>query len=94
MMERLVADAATLPPERFAQMRYEDFMARPLPMLEAAWAQLRLGPFEPHRTGFECYLAGQAAFEPNRFRRDDDAAAVARAGLGEWFERWGYPLPA
>jgi hypothetical protein len=94
MMERLVADAATLPPERFAQMRYEDFMARPLPMLEAAWTQLRLGPFEPHRAAFERYLAGQAAFEPNRFRRDDDAAAVARAGLGEWFERWGYPLPA
>jgi len=94
MMERLVADAAALPAQRFAQMRYEEFMAAPLPVLEAAWAQLDLGPFAPHRAAFERYLGAQAAFEPNRFARDDGAAAVARAGLGDWFGRWGYPLPA
>ncbi len=94
MMERLVTDAQALPPQRLAQMRYEDFMARPLPLLEAAWAQLELGPFEPHRPAFQRYLDAQAAFEPNRFAPDDDAARVARAGLGDWFARWGYPLPA
>jgi hypothetical protein len=94
MMERLVEDAAALPAHRFAQMRYEEFMAAPLPMLETAWTQLDLGGFAPHLAAFGRYLRAQAAFEPNRFRRDDGAAAVARAELGDWFGRLGYPLPA
>ena len=93
MMEALARDAAALPPGRFAELRFEEFMAAPMRSLETVWTQLDLGDFERHRPAFDAYLASQKSFEPNRFEKRAASGAVGEA-LGDWCERLGYALPA
>lgn len=94
MMEALYRDAAAMPAERFAELRFETFMAEPMRAVERVWEQLALGDFEAHRGAFAAYLDSQRGFEPNRFGQDAATVAAVREGLGDWCERLDYALPA
>lgn len=94
MMDALEADKAALPRGRFAEMRFEDFMAAPVESLESIWHRLELGDFERHRPAFQSYIDSQKRFEANRFEKGNAAAGLVREHLGDWCDRLGYALPA
>lgn len=100
MMSVMMEDAARLPPERLATLRYEDFTAAPMAHLKEIWEKLDfaamsdIGPFALHEKRFAAYLDRVKAFEKNRFVKDDAAARLISDRLGPWCDRLGYPRPA
>jgi hypothetical protein len=66
------ADRARLGPDRFVEVRYEDFVADPVAGLERVYASLGLGPFAPARAPVERYLAEAAGHRMNRFDADPE----------------------
>ncbi|WP_207459447.1 sulfotransferase [Azospirillum sp. SYSU D00513] len=91
MMERFDRDTAGLPPDRFAEIRYEDFTADPLGQLESLYDRLRLGSFAEARPAFESYLDGLRGYRRRHHAGTADAAPDVLARWGFAFDRWAYP---
>jgi omega-hydroxy-beta-dihydromenaquinone-9 sulfotransferase len=67
---------------RWFEMRYEDLVREPLPILERLYANLELGDFAAARLGIEKYLAGVHDYAPNKH-------IVSGADRALLAERWG-----
>ncbi|HYD69083.1 sulfotransferase [Azospirillum sp.] len=91
MMARLDVDMAALPSGRLVEIRYEDFLADPLPQLERVYDVLGLGSISDAMPIFAAYLAQVRGFpRQNHALTAEEASSVAVA----WrfaFERWAYP---
>lgn len=91
MMDKLAADAESLPEECFAEVRFEDLEQDPL--AEVA----RLAPFiDPHRPedilrGAERHMAQVAGYEKRTRAIDPEVAATVGAHWAAQLERWNYP---
>ncbi len=89
-MDRLLEDASRLPPERFAEIRFEDLEARPMEQLERIHRQLEL-PGAPGAA--RAYLESVGGYGKNRYRlapRDREQVALR---WGRFVRRWGYQEP-
>lgn len=91
MMSALERDSARAPPGSFAQIRYEDFTANPLPELERVWAELDLGDFAQWQPRFAAYLESVRGFEKNQFARDAGVASMVAARLPHWHALYRKP---
>jgi hypothetical protein len=83
-------DRARLSPDRFIEVRYEDFVADPLAGLERIYATLGLGPFAPARAPAEGYLREVAGHRTNRFARDAGLERRIVERFGSVIQRYGY----
>lgn len=92
MMSALERDSARAPHGSFAQIRYEDFTANPLPELERVWAELDLGDFSRWQPRFAAYLESVRGFEKNQFARDAGVIAMVTARLPHWQALYGKPV--
>jgi len=70
VQRRWEAERTRLQPDRFIEVRYEEFVADPITGLERIYATLGLGPFAPARALVERYLAEAAGYRTNRFTLD------------------------
>lgn len=91
MLARLDADSAGLPPGRYVEIRYEDFVADPIREIERLYDALGLGSPAAVRPLFDAYLARGRDY-PSRSHAlpPDEAGRIDRA----WrfaFDRWAYP---
>jgi omega-hydroxy-beta-dihydromenaquinone-9 sulfotransferase len=93
MMHALLSDAAQLPPASFAEVRFEDFEAAPMPQLERIYRTLELGDFEVTRPRFEAYLAQVRGYRKNRYPLDPVDIGLVERYWQASIERFGYMRP-
>jgi hypothetical protein len=82
----LVSDA------RWFEVRYEDLIQEPLPILERLYSQLDLGNFAPARAGIEKHLSEVRDFVPSRHVLNPAERATITRRWGEVIRRYGYPI--
>jgi len=77
--------------DRWLDVRYEDLVREPLPILERLYGTLDLGDFALARPGIEHYLASVKGYAVNKHMQSDaDRELVARR-WGDVIRRYGYP---
>ena len=90
-MHRALDDArAEVPTARFHELRYEDLVADPIGQLEAIYARLELGDFDPARPSVERYLERVKDYKTNRYELPVELHAEINRRWGEVIRRHGY----
>lgn len=93
MIERLDADTAGLPAQRFIEIAYADLESAPLDCLRAIYRQLGLGDFAAIAPTVEDYLAGLAGYRKNPHRFTEHGIEAVERAWGGLVRRWGYDRP-
>lgn len=93
MLERLYADTADLPEDRFIEIAYAELDEQPMACLKSVYTQLGLGDFERQAPRFEAYLEGIRGYEKNPHRLTAENLDKVDAAWGPWLKRWGYSRP-
>jgi hypothetical protein len=81
---------ATIPSERFCELRYEDLVADPLAQLERIYDHLQLGRFADARPHFAAHLAAVRNYRPTRQAVSPDLHTEVRRRWAPFFETYGY----
>lgn len=93
MMDRLLADTADLPSDRFAEIRFEDLEAAPLATLEQVYQQLGLPGFDAARGRIESYLGTLTTYTKNSYRFSEPSLSEVERRWAPYLELWGYARP-
>jgi hypothetical protein len=93
LMDRLLADSATLPPSQYAEIRFEDFERRPIEELERVYRVLGLPGWTESETRFKAYLDGISGYAKNHHRYPPEDVERVGRHWGGLIERWGYAPP-
>lgn len=93
MMARLKEHTADLPPERFVEMRFDEFQADPLGQIRSCYDRLGLSGFDAAEPAFRAYLDQVSNYQKNRFDLTAQAAARVRERWHPFIEDWGYSAP-
>lgn len=93
MMRALLSDATALPGASFAEVRFEDFEAAPMPELERIYHSLELGDFASARPRFEDYLTRVRDYRKNRYPIDPRDVGLVEQHWRAFIERFGYTRP-
>ena len=91
MLDKLTADSAALPPQRFAEVRFEDLERDPLAEVWRLAAQLGLGAPDTVAAGAERHLATVAGYRKRTREVPPEVAETVAAHWGAQLDRWGYP---
>ena len=84
LFETYERDRDLIPPGRLVEMRYEDLVGDPQARLEALYASLGLGDFEPARPGIAAYLDARKGYK----RNVNTLAPDDRDRVGDRFDRY------
>ena len=102
MEEAFNRQAARLPSDRVADMRFEDLERDPMGQIRKIYALLKLDFSDQFQERIERYLEGIANYQKNRFKVvPQQQRREIEAKMGPLMERWGYsgdvtpqPIPA
>jgi hypothetical protein len=84
----------TLPESTICELRYEDFIERPLDTLESVYRQLDLGDFAAVRQRAEAFLQRRADYQTNQYELPEYWRRRIHRSLHEYMERYGYSATA
>ena len=90
MMDALIADTADLPPERYAEVRFEDLEQQPLTEVHRVASQIGIGDIDAVMTGAERQLSRVAGYHK---QTQEVPPEVARTVAERWLPQlahWGY----
>ena len=91
LYERLEVGKKVVPPGRFFEVKYEELVADPLPLLARLYEALELGGFEVARPRFEAFWREQQGYQTNRYKPlDEGLRAEITRRWGAVIERYGY----
>jgi hypothetical protein len=93
MMERLIADTAALPRDRFTEISFDDLQHAPLETVRGVYKALGLDGFDAAEPKFREYLASVDGYQKNVYAYPADAVARIRERWAPFIERWGYQVP-
>jgi hypothetical protein len=93
MMTKFFEDEPSVPPERLFTIRYEEFVADPIPQLQAVYRQFGLDGFERARPIFQRYLESQGKYQKNRFYMSAEDRDTVMRHWGFAVRHWGYAEP-
>ncbi|HKY93955.1 MAG TPA: sulfotransferase [Kiloniellales bacterium] len=93
MMDRLIADMATLPRSRFFEVRFEDLEAQPLVELERIHDGLGLGSFAAARPTYAAYLDSVRDYQRAKRSFPERDLALVERHWGRFLDHWGYGRP-
>jgi hypothetical protein len=75
---------------RWFDVRYEDLVREPLPILKRLYAELDLGDFATARPGLEQYLSAVRDYAPNKHDLADAERRIVAQRWGDVIRRYGY----
>jgi hypothetical protein len=90
MYARLEEDRQRLDPRQFFEMRYEDLIAGPVPVLRRLYEHFGLGGFEAYQPRLEAYLASVKDYATNRYQLSAEEREKVKQRWGPIFGRYGY----
>jgi hypothetical protein len=79
-----------LPAESIIDVRYEDLVKDPIGHVQALYAKLNLGDFEPIRAKLEAFVASQKDYKTNRHELAPALQEEIRRRWSGYFEKYGY----
>lgn len=94
LLERLKADTADLPPNQFAEVRFEALQAEPLRQLQTVFERLELPDFEVAHPYLEAYLATLTDYRQNQYTLDAETIHTIETHWHPYLQQWGYRLAA
>jgi hypothetical protein len=94
MMDKLIADSRDLPPERFAEVRFEDLEAAPLATVRALAEQIGLAPVDAVVAAAERHLAAVADYRKRTREIPQEVAETVARHWGRQLDHWTYPRRA
>ena len=93
MMKALEQDAASIAPERYLDLRYEDLESDPIGLVKRIYDDLDIEGFDQARPAFERYLSTVTSYKKNTYRYTDEAAALVETNWAHFVTRGGYRRP-
>ena len=89
---RYLRDRKLVPKGMLTEIRYEDLVADPLPVLKGAYEALAL-PWDRAERPMKDYLGTLTGYRTNRYRLDRDTIDKVTASWGFAVKEWGYEAP-
>lgn len=90
MMTALSNDVADLPPERYVELRFEDFEQDPIAQVELIYRQLGLIGFDAVRDRFRQYLEANRRYRKNQYCFPPEDNQRVYDHWRPFIDRWGY----
>jgi len=90
LMQAYFDQRTAIPPDRLAELSFEDLESDPLPALETAYNDAGIPGFAEARPRFTEYLASIHGYEKNRHYLPPEEVAVVRERWNAWFDALGY----
>ncbi len=94
MMDALIEDSAALPPNRFAEVRFEELQRQPMAVLEDVYQNLRLDGYANAAPSFSGYLDSVRNYKKGSHPIPAELQARIAERWHPLIERWGYTVPA
>ncbi|HYG88339.1 MAG TPA: sulfotransferase [Azospirillum sp.] len=94
IMQALLDDTASLPPNRLADVAFETFECEPLAEAARVYRTLELPGYEAAEPRFKAYLAGVRDYAKNRHRLSAEGRERVERHWAPFVARWGQPAAA
>lgn len=88
--EKYLETRNLIPPGNLYEIKFEDFVEKPLFFLEDIYTKLELGDFEKTKGSFEEYLEGFKNYKPDSYSFDEEVKKRIYASTSKLFEEFGY----
>lgn len=92
LVQRFLADKASIPAGNLVEAGFEDLEADPLAQLRRVYETLCLPGFPEAEPAFRAYLSSIADYQKNRYELDEDVIAKVNKHWRFAFDEWGYRL--
>lgn len=83
-------DRELIPPNRLAEVRYEDLVRDPQQQLQSVYEQLELGDFSRLRSALGEFRRENRAYQTNRYKLPPEVEQKVRERWAMYFDRYGY----
>jgi len=93
MMDRLIADSAAVPKDRYVEIRFEELEAEPLETLQRVHGELGLGGFAEARPAYSAYLGRIKRYERAKRAFPERDLALVEQRWGRFLAHWNYGRP-
>lgn len=90
MMLTLIQDQATLAPDQFVEIKFEDLEADPMANITKIYQTLALPDLESAQPQFQSYLEAQGTYRKNQYTFKPEDQALVQKHWQPFLERWGY----
>lgn len=90
MYDRFARDKDLIPEGSLAEVKYEDFIERPMRHMERIYATLRLAGYGRARSFLRAYADSQRDYEPNKHVLSAASIRKVNAYWGQMIDRFGY----
>ncbi len=89
-------DRRLMAPGQLCEVRYEDFISRPIEQMRRIYEELELGDFEAVSPVIETYMEGQKDYKTNRYQLSSENRAAIGRRWEKYLVQYGYqgPQPA
>lgn len=85
-------DKENIPQGNLIEIRYEDFVARPIDTLKEVYDALGLEGFEEAKKNFESYIESLGDYQTNVFKISPELTAKINGRLKKYIEGFGYRI--
>jgi len=92
MFEKYFAEEKLIPKKNFTEVRYEQFIQKPITEIERMYTELGLTDFERNKPIFEKYVNSQKKVKKAVYKIDDDLKNHIYTELKDAIDRWNYSM--
>jgi hypothetical protein len=90
MYQAFDGDRASVPDNQIIDVRYEQFVAKPVQTLEAIYKHLDLGPCEQVRSNWESKSDQEQGYQTNKLQIDPQQEAIILDRWSDYARKYGY----
>jgi omega-hydroxy-beta-dihydromenaquinone-9 sulfotransferase len=90
MYEAFDRDRALVGPAQLCEVRYEDFVAKPLDEMRRIYQELELGEFDAVFPAIKGYFAKEKDYQTNRYQISPEIRAEIGRRWAKYIEQYGY----
>lgn len=83
-------DRASIPDSQIIDVRYEEFIAKPVQTLEKIYKYLDLGPYDSIRSNWENKIEQERGYQTNKLQIDPEQEAMILDRWSDYARKYGY----
>lgn len=92
MLNQYFRTRDSIPKENLIEIKYENMISDPLPVIADIYKQFHLEGFEKQRPLIQEYLERSTGIARNHYQVSDRTIELVNEMLGEYLQRWGYEV--